>query len=216
MTSIKFCGLTRPEDAELAASLGAGYAGVVFAGGPRMLTAAAARDVFDAAGRGVLRVGVFGAQSTEDVGALAADAGLDVVQLHGDPTAEVVHAVRARYAGVVWAVLRTSETLASERAAELFAAADAVLLDAHVPGALGGTGRVLAWEALRASVDGVRRGGTLVLAGGLTPSNVGTAIAALAPDVVDVSSGVEERPGVKDHSRMRAFAEAVARAQELA
>ena len=143
-------------------------------------------------------------------------AGLDVVQLHADPTAEAVAELRRRYDGLVWAVLRTSGTLASDRAAELFAVADAVLLDAQVAGALGGTGHTLDWPALRAAVDRARGGGTLVLAGGLTPVNVAAAIAALAPDVVDVSSGVERSPGVKDHSRMRAFAQATARAQELA
>ena len=216
MTVVKFCGLTRAEDAALAAEVGAGYVGAIFAGGPRMIGPAAARDVLAAAGAGVGRVGVFAEQPADEIADIARTVGLDVIQLHGDPTVEVVHALRASYAGVVWAVLRTSETLASDRAAELFAVADAVLLDAHVPGALGGTGQALAWETLRTSVDGVRSGGTLVLAGGLTPLNVGAAIAALAPDVVDVSSGVEQRPGVKDHSRMRAFAEAVARAQELA
>ena len=132
-----------------------------------------------------------------------------------DPTAETVAEIRRRYDGVVWAVLRTSGTLASDRAAALLGAADAVLLDAHAPGALGGTGHALDWPALSAAVRAVRGSGTLVLAGGLTPVNVAAAIAALAPDVVDVSSGVEQSPGVKDHSRMRAFAEAVARAQEF-
>ena len=215
MTAVKFCGLTRPDDAALAGALGAGYAGVIFAGGPRLVSPAEARRVLDAAGGTVRRVGVFGAQAPHEIAATAQEAALDVVQLHADPTAEFVEEVRARYDGVVWAVLRTSGTLASDRAAELFAVADAVLLDAHVAGALGGTGHALAWDALRTAVNRARGTRRLVLAGGLTPTNVGTAIAALAPDVVDVSSGVEQGPGVKDHSRMRAFAEAVARAQEF-
>ena len=216
MTGIKFCGLTRPQDAALAGRLGAGYAGAIFAGGPRAIDPIRALKVLAAAGGTVRRVGVFGDQTPEAIGATAAAAGLDVVQLHADPTAEVVDAVRRRYDGVVWAVLRTSGSLAASRAAALFAAADAVLLDAQVAGALGGTGHALDWPRLRTAIDAARGGGTLVLAGGLTPENVATAIAALAPDVVDVSSGVEASPGVKDHSRMRAFAEAVARAQELA
>jgi phosphoribosylanthranilate isomerase len=110
--------------------------------------------------------------------------------------------------------LRTSGTLVPVRAAELFSAADAVLLDAHVAGTLGGTGTTLDWLGLAAAVADVRGDGTLVLAGGLTPRNVDGAIRALRPDVVDVSSGVERSPGVKDHSRMRAFA-AATRAREL-
>ncbi len=195
----------------MAGELGAAYAGVIFAGGARELDPVAARGVLDAAGAGVRRVGVFGTQSPSEVAEVAELAALDVVQLHSDPTAEVVRAVRRSYAGVVWAVLRTSGTFVSPAAAEIFAAADAVVLDALVDGALGGTGRRLEWVALRESVARVRGGGMLVLAGGLTPDNVADAIAALSPDVVDVSSGVEQRTGVKDHSRMRAFADAVAR-----
>jgi phosphoribosylanthranilate isomerase len=213
---VKFCGLTRAGDAALAGDLGAAYAGVIFAGGPRQLDPAAAREVLDAAGPGVQRVGVFGAQPAAEVARLATAVGLDVVQLHADPTVELVAELRRSYAGVVWAVLRTSGTFESHVAVRLFAAADAVVLDALVAGALGGTGRRLDWSALREDVARARGGGTLVVAGGLTPDNVGTAVAALAPDVVDVSSGVEERPGVKDHSRMRAFADAVARTREVA
>jgi phosphoribosylanthranilate isomerase len=98
-------------------------------------------------------------------------------------------------------------------AAALWSAADGLLLDAHVPGKLGGTGTALPWRAMAAglrelrAVAGARS--RLVLAGGLTPDNVGEAILVLHPDVVDVSSGVERAPGIKDHDRMHAFAEAV-------
>ena len=91
----------------------------------------------------------------------------------------------------------------------LFGEADAVLLDARVEGQLGGSGVVVAWERIAVSVGAVRAGGRLVLAGGLTPENVGLALAALEPDVVDVSSGVESAPGIKDHLRMEAFVRSV-------
>jgi phosphoribosylanthranilate isomerase len=94
----------------------------------------------------------------------------------------------------------------------LFSAADAVVLDAAVDGRLGGTGVPLPWATVARALDGVRGSAPLVLAGGLRAENVGLAIEALAPDVVDVSSGVEAAPGVKDHERMRRFAEAVRRA----
>jgi phosphoribosylanthranilate isomerase len=85
------------------------------------------------------------------------------------------------------------------------------VLDAYVPGALGGTGTTIPWADIAVQVQGMRDRGRkpLVLAGGLRPENVATAIAALAPDVVDVSSGVESAPGIKDHARMRAFRDAV-------
>ena len=89
---------------------------------------------------------------------------------------------------------------------------DATLIDAFVPGALGGTGVTLPWTQLAARLRSVRGNSRLVLAGGLRPENVAIAIAALSPDVVDVSSGVESSPGIKDHDRMRAFRDAVTHA----
>jgi phosphoribosylanthranilate isomerase len=85
-----------------------------------------------------------------------------------------------------------------------------VVLDAHVEGVLGGTGRTLDWQGVAAATADLRgRGAMLVLAGGLRAQNVGAAIRMLAPDVVDVSSGVEQAPGIKDHQQMHAFADAV-------
>ena len=85
-----------------------------------------------------------------------------------------------------------------------------LLLDAAVDRQLGGTGVALDWDALHLAVQGVRRGGLrVVLAGGLRPETVASAVRLAQPDVVDVSSGVESAPGIKDHDRMRAFAHAV-------
>ena len=95
---------------------------------------------------------------------------------------------------------------------DLFASSDAVVLDAKVSGRLGGTGVALPWASLAARLESVRddrRPAKLVLAGGLRPENVSMAISLLRPDVVDVSSGVETAPGIKDHARMRAFRDAV-------
>jgi len=89
-------------------------------------------------------------------------------------------------------------------------AADAILVDSYSESGLGGTGRAFDWEREADAVRRIVAGKPLVLAGGLDAENVGAAIRALAPDVVDVSSGVESSPGVKDHGRMRAFASAVA------
>jgi phosphoribosylanthranilate isomerase len=205
---LKFCGLTRGEDAALAAELGARYLGVIFAGGPRALDAPRARDVLDAAAGSAARVGVFGASSPAEVATIAAAARLDVVQLHADPDAEHVRLVRARFGGRVWAVLRTASADLPDTAAELFREADAVVLDARAPGGLGGSGITLDWTALEPVVARLRGRTPLVLAGGLTDANVAAAVRALSPDVVDVSSGVERAPGIKDPARMRAFAAA--------
>ena len=206
-TDIKFCGLTRAIDARQAAMCGARYAGVIFAEGPRRLEPAAADEVLDGAGGALLRVGVFGAADAEAIHAAVRGAHLDIVQLHGDPSAREVRQVRERSGARVWAVLRISGAAPEERLAELDGEADAVVFDTRVATKLGGTGRTFDWGA---AARGARPSlSALVVAGGLTPENVGAAVRTLAPAVVDVSSGVEERPGVKDHARMAAFAEAV-------
>lgn len=207
--SVKFCGLTSPEDARAAVEFGASYVGAIFAGGPRLVTPQRARDVFDGSGTRAAHVGVFGAASAEHIGETARESGLDVIQLHGDPRASDVQAVRSRFGGRVWAAARASGALLPAWAGELFREADAVLLDARVPGALGGTGVTLDWVAIARALDAVRGTTPVVLAGGLTPMNVAEAIRALSPEVVDVSSGVESAPGVKDHALMRAFVAAV-------
>jgi phosphoribosylanthranilate isomerase len=215
-TEVKFCGLTRRVDAQLAARLGARYLGVIFAGGPRLQTVASARDVFTGSDATARRVGVFGTQSVAEITSIADDLELDVVQLHGDPEPDRVAALRRSSRRQVWSVIRTAAAALPAHAAELFAASDAVVLDAKVEGKLGGTGVPLDWSALADSVDAARGTGRLVVAGGLDPSNVGRAIALLHPDVVDVSSGIESSPGIKSPAAMRNFLLAVAQAQVMA
>lgn len=211
VAEVKFCGLMRPEDASEAWRLGAAYAGVIFAGGPRQLDVERALAVLGGVGPGTARVGVFASDPPGTVAAVARALSLDVVQLHGDPEPGAVEAVRAATGARVWGVLRVRGSALPDRADGLFAVADGVVLDAMVEGALGGTGVAIGWEGLASAVERARaRGGArLILAGGLRPANVGRAIEILAPDVVDVSSGVEASVGVKDHARMRAFTEAV-------
>lgn len=213
MAEVKFCGLTRAVDSEVGGALGAAYLGVIFAGGPRQLDAASARQVLDGARASsrARRVGVFGAQTADVIAATAATAALDVVQLHGASDAALVDALRQRFTGEIWRVVRLD---ASAEPAALRAAddgVDAVLVDALVAGTLGGAGVAVDWERLASALDRAGRPRRLVLAGGLRPENVERAIGLVAPDVVDVSSGVESTPGIKDHAMMRAFAEAAAR-----
>jgi phosphoribosylanthranilate isomerase len=213
VTEVKFCGLTRAADAEVGGALGAAYLGVVFAGGPRQVDAASARRVLDGAGAPATarRVGVFGAQPSDVIAATAAAAALDVVQLHGASDAALVDALRKQFAGEIWRVVRVD---ASADPAALRAAddgVDAVLVDALVAGTLGGAGVAVDWDRLASALDRAGRPRRLVLAGGLRPDNVERAIGLVAPDVVDVSSGVEAAPGIKDHALMRAFAESAAR-----
>ena len=202
--------MTRSEDVALAAELGASYVGFIFAGGPRAITPARARALKAHLPAAVKCVGVFG--NGRELGTpadLARSVGLDVVQLHGDPDEAAIKAIRRDFGGAVWAAMRVAGTLVPERAAALFVAADAVVVDAYSPTALGGTGIALPWAELAPTLEAVRRHGRIVLAGGLRAETVAAAVQALQPDVVDVSSGVESAPGIKDPAKLRAFRDAV-------
>ncbi len=213
-TGFKICGLTRPQDALLAAEVGAECVGVVFAGGPRMLTAERAAAVLAEVPANVRRVGVFGSQGPDEIGRVAARAGLHVAQLHGDADAETVIRVREQTGLAVWAVVRLAPGDALPDLTDLASASDALLLDARSPSGLGGSGIRLQWNALAPGLRDLRARAArfrLILAGGLRPGNVEDAVAAVGPDLVDVSSGVESAPGIKDAVFVREFAKAVCR-----
>ena len=204
MVAVKICGLTRAADAAFAAASGADYLGVVFAGGPRLVSAAAATEIVGAAG-GVPVFGVFSEQTEDEILRLRDRAGLGGAQLHGRYPAAA--AGRLRSAGL--AVWRVARIAASGGSAELAAAADqadAVLIEPLTP-LPGGAGVPLAAEQVRAARR-LLAGHRLVLAGGLRPETVGAAV-TLGPDVVDVSSGVESAPGAKDPRLIARFLEAV-------
>lgn len=203
MAEVKVCGLTRAVDAEFADAAGASYLGVIFAGGPRHRLPAQAKETL--AGRRARKVGVFADQAETEIADIAREVGLDVVQLHGASTPERVQAVRAATGLEVWAVLRTPDGVLPDDAEDLADEADALVVDALVPGHLGGSGVAVPWLALGESLDAMERGHRIVLAGGLTPENVAEAIDYVSPSIVDVSSGVESAPGIKDHARVRAF-----------
>lgn len=211
-TEIKICGLTRAVDAEFADAAGVEYLGVIFAGGPRERTPAQARETL--AGRRARKVGVFGSQTASEIAAVAETVGLHVLQLHDVTDAEQVERVRAATGLEVWAVVRTADGVLPDAVGELCDAADAVLIDALVPGQLGGSGVPVSWDRLGEELDALDYHPRIVLAGGLTAENVAEAIDLVAPNVVDVSSGVESSPGVKDHARLRAFIAAARAAGE--
>ena len=206
-TEGKICGLTRSIDAEFADAAGASYLGVIFAGGPRERTPMHARDTL--AGRRARRVGVFGDQPADAIATLVEMVGLHVIQLHADPSPERVQEVRAATGAEVWAVIRTADGILPDDIDALCEEADALVIDALVPGGLGGSGVTVPWIRLGESLDALDYHPRIVLAGGLTPENVAEAIDYVAPSVVDVSSGVESSPGIKDHARIRAFIAAV-------
>lgn len=203
MVEVKICGLTRAVDAEYADAAGASYLGVIFAGGPRQRLPQQARDVL--LGRRARKVGVFAGQSETEIADVAREVGLDVIQLHSVSDPARVQAVRSASGLEVWAVLRTPDGTLPENAEDIAESADALVVDALVPGVLGGSGVTVPWLELGESLDAMERGHRIVLAGGLTPENVAEAIDYVSPMVVDVASGVESAPGIKDHARIRAF-----------
>ena len=207
---VKFCGLTQPADLALGLALGARHVGVIRARSPRQVSRVQASLLLrgaGAAGRGVL---VIGESTVAEAADEANETGAGVVQLHADPTPDTVQALRQRFDGEVWAAARVEGDRVPDHLAALFDVAHAVVLDARSPSQLGGAGVAFDWSAVARRVEAARGGGgRLVLAGGLTALNVAKAVRTLVPDEVDVSSGVERAPGVKDHERMRAFTQAL-------
>lgn len=202
--------MTRPEDASAAARLGAAYVGAIFATSPRQVDEPTARAIFGAAGSGIAKVAVFSGGAIEDIAAIAERVSADLIQLHGDIGPATIEALRARFPGKIWAVATVDPdgTLGNPHLDELAREADAILFDTRVSGKAGGTGVTFNWQELVGTVERLRHETSVVLAGGLDAGNVADAVRTLHPDVVDVSSGVEAGPGIKDHSRMLAFVEA--------
>jgi len=194
MTAIKICGITRREDAELAASLGASFVGfVLWKDSPRAATLDTVRQITPSLPTTVTPVGVFVDPTADEVMA-AADAGIQMAQIHS--------AAPSFLRGVTIPVVRAVH-LAIDRidGVEPDIADDLVLLDAHDPVKHGGTGKTVDWR--RAAL--IAKSRRVILAGGLTPSNVRQAISEVRPYAVDVASGVESQPGIKDHGLLRAF-----------
>jgi phosphoribosylanthranilate isomerase len=204
--------MTRSEDVAKAAELGAQYIGVIFAGGPRHQTPDGATRVMGGTIPPPERVAVVAEQTPAEIRDLVRRLSIGIVQLHADPAPQRVEEIRAASGAAVWAVIRIEGSTLPPLGDALADVADALVLDARVPGGLGGSGVTLPWMELADALETIRGRTKIVLAGGLKPENVGGAIKAIRPDIVDVSSGVESAPGIKDHERMRAFRDAVHRA----
>jgi phosphoribosylanthranilate isomerase len=204
VTEVKICGLTLPEDVRLACELGAAYVGFNFAAiSQRQVTVAEGRRLSDAAAPGVARVGVFVGESYEAIGQICDAARLDLVQLHRALLPDDV----LRVPRPVIAVARVGAAGVPVPPAAMLQGCRALLFDAAVPGHPGGTGTTFDWTALA----GLRIPVPFFLAGGLDADNVGEAVTRVHPPAVDVASGVESTPGVKDRDRMARFFEAVRR-----
>lgn len=216
MFRIKICGITNEDDARVATRAGADALGFNFyAKSKRFIEPAAAREIVAALPSTVQKIGVFVNHSAAEIRSIATAVGLDGIQLHGDEPPEIVvqlpaalwliRAFRCGAAGLA----PLKEHLDKCRTAGRVP--DAVLVDADAGAEFGGTGQRADWGRV-AKERGVLDGVPLILAGGLTPANVAAAIAAVRPDGVDVASGVERGPGLKDERLVTAFIAAAKRA----
>ncbi len=197
---MKICGITRPEDADLATELGASALGFVFwPGSARYISQESAREIVRRHAGTVRSDGVFVDQSPEEVTHIMDTVGLDVAQLHGSESPEYCRLLNRT---VIKAIgLQDGEpALLDEFDPEML-----ILIDAHDPSRYGGTGRTVDWNAAK-QIAALRK---TILAGGLNPENITRAVTAVRPYGVDVSSGVEAAPGVKDASRLKRFFEAL-------
>ena len=194
---VKICGITRLQDAEAAVSLGANALGFVFwPGSPRFVDPYRARAIVAALPPFVSAVGLFVNQPAEHIAGVASLVRLGAVQLHGDETPADAAVIRRP-------VVRALSLAAAASGLDLWPPHVTVLLDAHDPERRGGTGRTIDWDEAAA----IARRRRVVLAGGLNPENIADAIARVRPFGVDVSSGVESAPGIKDVARLKALFE---------
>lgn len=196
MVRVKICGITNIEDAIAAVAAGADALGFVFhPASPRHLFPEEAAEIIRVLPPFVQVVGLFVDLPLEQVNDIADLCRLDLVQLHGDEPPDYCTAVRRR----VIKAFRVKDISSLESMRNYCVAG--FLLDAWSPDLHGGTGRVFNWEIAEAA----KGYGPIILAGGLTPENVGAAVARVSPYGVDVSSGVEVAPGKKDQSKVREF-----------
>lgn len=199
-TRVKFCGVTRAEDALAAARLGADAVGFVFAAGsPRFIAPAAAAMIRGRLPPLIHTVALFRNADPQFVQEVLAACEPHLLQFHGEETRAFCESFGRPYLRAV--PMRTPQDLA--RWSAEFAGAAALLLDGHASGEAGGQGRAFDWSALPPWAK------PIILAGGLTPDNVAGAVRQVRPYGVDVSSGIEAAPGIKDPERMQRFIEQV-------
>ena len=197
MPKIKICGLTRPRDAQAAAELGADAVGLVFyAKSKRCVDVAQAAEIVAALPPQVAKVALFVNESAEQICRILGTVPIDVLQFHGDEAPEFCRQFGKPY----WKAVRVQSAQDIAEAAGRYADAAALLLDAHIEGQYGGTGQVFDWHLLPETLPL-----PWILSGGLNPGNVAAALRQTGAAWLDVSSGVEQAPGIKNLDLMADF-----------
>jgi len=203
--AVKICGLTRIEDARAAAGAGADYLGAILSEGFRRSVDPGMAARFTQ-GTDCSLVGVLVDETPSRVAQLGIATGADLLQLHGEESPDDLQALRDLGPWRIWKAVRVRTGEEVGVAIDLYGpVADGLLLDGWHPEHRGGSGARFPWDLVTPLRDRIPPSLTVVVAGGLQVSNVAEAVEQLRPDVVDVSSGVEMRPGIKDASLVRAF-----------
>ena len=201
MPKIKICGLTRPRDAQAAAELGADAVGLVFyAKSKRCVDVAQAAEIVAALPPQVAKVALFVNESADSIRRILEAVPIDIVQFHGDEAPEFCRQFGKPY----WKAVRVQSAQDIAEAAGRYADAAALLLDAHIEGQYGGTGQVFDWHLLPETLPL-----PWILSGGLNPGNVAAALQQTGAAWLDVSSGVEQAPGIKNRDLMADFIQQV-------
>ena len=198
MTLVKICGITNLDDALAAVESGADALGFNFyKPSPRYITPQHARAIIEQLPESLLTVGVFVNEDSEAVRAIAGKAGLAALQLHGDESPEYCRGLADFYVIKTFAVSDTFDIQAAQEYK-----VEALMLDTKHNSLRGGTGRVFDWSVAQKAALTIPK---LFLAGGLSPENVKNAVEIVRPYAVDACSALEDRPGKKNHERMRVF-----------
>jgi len=200
MVRIKICGITNQYDASLAVELGADALGFIFAPSPRKVTPQQARHIIEGLPPFVQTVGVFVDESLSRIRDIADFCGLEMIQLHGDEPPNFCAALMPH----VIKGFRLNDSSSLSHITDYRGKIRAVLLDTYQKGLQGGTGKTFDWNlAIRAKSMGM----PIIISGGLRPSNIYSAIATVQPYAIDVNSGIEESPGVKNPFLMKSLME---------
>lgn len=207
-TRVKVCGITRPEDAQKAAELGVDALGFIFVGkSPRNIDPLMAWEIIKSVPSFISCVGVFVNSDLGEVQRTVNACGLSQVQLHGEEPVEYCRQLKEwRRSLSICKAFRVRSDSTGKELNQYSADVDSILLDTYSSGAAGGTGETFDWGI----IEHLNLQKPLILAGGLNPENVADAIRVSRPFAVDVNSGIEDRPGIKNHQKMKAVFDAVA------
>lgn len=192
---VKICGITNLADAQVAVAAGADYLGFIFyQKSPRSVTPELAQNIIQNLQTTAQKVGVFVNMSADEINEIVDLCGLDIIQLHGEETTELAEQLGCER---VWKAFHVTSVADIAQAAAY--PASAIVVDTATAGLRGGTGKTCDWQLAAQAAQKF----TTILAGGIKPENILEAIAIVKPFAIDIASGVEAAPGIKDHNKIR-------------